>query len=157
DPEVLMSVPGPEFSAAALDVWMPSRWDPARENGVPVESRVTVKAAFNIIGGPGALWDVPALKKARETALTGDPDSQYLIGLAATLDQSLGIPASQAHALIISAAQGGHPHAQYYVANRFMSLGSCDTEKKKLPWLRAAAHSGDASAQLALAQDLLRN
>jgi len=157
DPEVLMSVPGPEFSAAALDVWMPSRWDPARDDGVPVESRLLVKADFNITGGVGALWNLPALKKVREQASTGDPSSEYLIGLAATLDRSLGIPVSQAQALIVSAAQGGHAHAQYYVANRFMSLGSCEAEKKKLPWLRAAARSGDTSAQLALALDLLRN
>lgn len=155
DPEILMSVPDPSYSAAALDVWMPSLWQSATQDGAPVESKVAVKAAFNITGGNGVLWDMPALKAIRDSALTGEPDAEYLIGLAATLDQSLGISSSQAHTLLVSAAQGGHPHAQYWVASRFMSLGSCGAERKKIPWLRAAARAGDGSAQLALATDLL--
>lgn len=154
DPEILMSVPSPEFSAAAVDVWMPSRWIPAQRDGVPVPSKVAVKVVFNMQGG-GVLWDRPALKAIREAALTGDPTAQYQIGLAATLDPSLGILASQAYKLLVSAAQGGHPRAQYWAATRFTSVGTCDVDRKKMPWLRAAASAGDGAAQLALALELL--
>jgi TPR repeat protein len=154
DPEILMAVPGPEFSAAAVDLWMRSRWTPASRDGAAVESKVSVKAVFRLIGG-GLLWDLPALKAIRETALRGDPKAQYQIGLAAMLDGSLGIPSSQALTLLVLAAQGGHPPAQYWVANRFMSVGDCGVEDKKLPWLRAAAHAGDGAAQLALAESLI--
>ena len=155
DPKVLMAVPGPEFSAAAVDLWMRARYTPASQDGVPVEARVSVQSNFSIRGGGGVLWDLPALKAIRETALTGDPKAQYQIGLAAMLDRSLGIPIQQAFGLLVSSAQGGHPPAQYYVANLFMSVGSCGVNEKKLPWLRAAAQAGSGPAQLALAESLL--
>jgi uncharacterized protein len=154
DPEILMSVPSPDYSAAALDIWMPSRWVPAKRDGVEVESKVAVKVVFSMIGG-GVLWDLPALKAIREKALTGDPTAQYQIGLAATLDPSLGIPARQAYSLLLSAAQGGQPRAQYWVALRFMSVEGCGVDRKKIPWLRAAAGAGNGPAQVALALDLL--
>jgi TPR repeat protein len=147
-------VPSPDFSAAAIDVWMRSRWVPAKQDGVPVESKVAVKTVFSLIGG-GVLWDLPAVKAIRETALAGDPAAQYQIGLAATLDHSLGIPSLQAYTLLLSAAQGGDSRAQYWAATRFMSTGACGMERKKIPWLRAAASSGHGAAQLALALDLL--
>jgi TPR repeat protein len=154
DPEILMSVPNPDFSAAALDVWMPSRWVPAKRDGVPVESKVEGKVIFSMAGG--VLWDLPALKAIREKALTGDPTAQYQIGLAATLDPTLGIPPRQAYSLLVSAAQGGHPRAQSWAANRFMSIEGCGgSDRKKLPWLHAAASAGDGPAQVALALDLL--
>ncbi|TLY91810.1 MAG: TonB family protein [Gammaproteobacteria bacterium] len=154
DPEVLMSVPGAEFSAAAVEQWLHARFEPAEQGGLPVEAKETVKTAFNMEGG-GVLWDVGALKRIRETALTGDPGAQYQIGLAAMLDPSLGIPRTQAHALLVSAAQGGQRQAQYWAANRFMSAGRCSAVSKKLTWLRAAAAAGEGAAQLALATDLL--
>ncbi len=155
DPQVLMSVPSPEFAAAAIDTWMPSRWDPARENGAPVEARITVKVAFELRGGAGVLWDIPALKKIREAAQAGSPSAEYVVGLAATLDPSLHIASGEAQQMLVAAAQGGQPEAQYWVGNRFMTVGSCGGDGKKMPWLRAAAHAGNAPAELALALDLL--
>jgi len=137
-----------------VDYWMRARWTPATRGGTAVESKLSVKTVFHMYGG-GVLWDLPSLKALRETALTGDPRAQYQIGLAATLDPTLGIPASQAFTLLVSAAQGGHAPAQYWAAKRFMSVGGCEVESKKLPWLRAAATAGDGAAQLALAESLL--
>lgn len=156
DPEIMMSVPTAEFSAAAIDYWLQVRYYPAVLAGVPVESRVQVKSEFKLTDG-GSLWDIGDLKKIRETALTGDPAAQWQIGLAATLDPSLGIPPDQAQQLLVSAAQGGEPRAEYWAANRFMSLGSCDRQSKKMPWLRASAAAGEGAAQLALAVDLLNS
>jgi TonB family protein len=154
DPEILMSVPDATYSAAAVAVSLQATFEPALQGGVPVESKSAMKVAFNV-SGVGVLWNVGRLKTLRESALTGDPTAQYWIGLAATLDPSLGIPGEQAYRLLVSAAQGGQPQAQYWAANRFMSLGNCDAQTKKLPWLRAAAKSGDGASELALALDLL--
>jgi TonB family protein len=154
DPEVLMSVPSADFSASAINQWMRARFQPATQDGRPVESREAVKTNFSMTNG-GVLWDMGALKTLRESALTGDPTAQYQIGLAATLDSSLGIPQGQAYKLLVSAAQGGNPHAQYWAGSRFLTLSNCIGENKSLPWLRAAAAAGDGSAQLALARTLL--
>lgn len=156
DPQVLMSEPSAEFSAAAIDVWMPSRWEPAAEDGLPVESRMSVKVAFSL-GGGGVLWNLPALKKIREAAQSGNPTAQYLIGLAATLDPSLAIKRDEANKLLLLAAQGGYPQAQYWIANRFINSAECVPESKKMVWLRAAARAGDGAAELTLAQTLLEH
>ena len=154
DPEILMSVPTPEFSDAAINLFMRARFKPATQDGRPVESTEHMKAIFNITGGSGVLWDIGELKALRERALTGDPSAQYQIALAATLDRSLGIPPEQAYTLLVSAAQGGNPHAQYFAATRFLAVRNCG-EDKSLPWLQAAAAAGDGSAQLLLARTLL--
>jgi TPR repeat protein len=153
DPEVLMSAPSAGFSAAAINNFMRAHFQPASQDGRPVESRETVKNAFNMTNG-GVLWDFGALKALRDSAVTGDPTAQYQIGLAAILDPSLGVPPQQAYKLLVSAAQGGNPHAQYFAATRFLALRNCG-EDKSLPWLQAAAAAGDSSAQLALARTLL--
>jgi TPR repeat protein len=154
DPEILMAVPGPEFAASAINTWMKAHFTPATQDGQPVESHVLAKAVFRMRDG-GVLWDFGALKELREQALTGAPAAQYKIGLAATLDSSLGIPASQAYRLLVSAAQGGSPGAQYWAAGNFISVASCNAQDKHLPWLQAAADGGDGPALLALAQQKL--
>jgi TonB family protein len=154
DPEVLMAVPGPEFATSAINTWMKARFTPAAQDGQPVESRVISKSVFRIREG-GVLWDYGALKELREQALTGEPSAQYKIGLAATLDPSLGIPDSQAYRLLVSAAQGGSPGAQYWAASNFLNVANCTPADKRMPWLRAAAEGGEGPALLALAQQLL--
>jgi hypothetical protein len=148
-------------------MWMPARIAPAVRDGVPVESKISLKSTFrstsksaNNAGGvtvtQGSLWDIAELRAVREKAIAGDPDAQYQIGLAAILDPSLGISEQWADRLLVSAAQGGQPRAQYWAANRFMSLGGCQPETKKVPWLKAAAAGGEGAAQLSLALDLLK-
>jgi hypothetical protein len=69
----------------------------------------------------------------------------------------LGLSPADAHRLLVFAAQGGHAPAQYWAAQRFMSLVACQGDRKKLPWLRAAAAAGEAAAQLALALELMKD
>ena len=154
DPEVLMAVPGPEFATAAINTWMKAHFAPATQDGQPVESRTTTKTTFRITNG-GVLWDIGALKELVQQANTGDPPAQYKIGLAATLDPSLGISAALAYRLLVSAAQGGNPAAQYWAANNFMTLGNCMPADKGMLWLKTAADAGDGAAQLELARQLL--
>jgi TPR repeat protein len=154
DPEVLMEVPGPEFAASAINTWMKARYVPATQDGQPVEAQMIAKTIFVIKNG-GVLWDFGALKALREQALTGEPAAQYKIGLAATLDPSLGIPAPQAYRLLVSAAQGGSPGAQYWAASNFLNVANCTPPEKRMPWLKAAANAGDGAALLALARQML--
>jgi TonB family protein len=154
DPEVLMSVPNDDFANGAMETMLRTRWKPATEGGIPVVSSEPVRTVFTLTNG-GVLWNIPVLQQTRERALTGDPSAQYRIGLAATLDSSLGIPENQAQALLLSSAQGGNPSGQYWAAKRFTNFGDCQ-EDKRLPWLRAAAQSGNGAAQINLAETLVR-
>jgi TPR repeat protein len=153
DPEILMSVPDSEIPAAAIESFLNSRYTPAARGGVPIESRMKLKMTFSITGG-GVLWDVGVLAKVRKAAAAGDPGSEYLTGLAATLDPTVGISAPQAHQLLLSAAQGGEPDAQYYIGRSFEAPAPCGASAKEQVWLQAAATSGDPSAQVALAEIL---
>lgn len=157
DPEVLMKAPSDsDFSASAIGAALQSRWVPTTRDGVPIESRIRILRVFTIVRG-GVLWNARALKQVLREADAGDPDAQYVAGLAATLDTTVGIPLARAHQLLLSAAQGGQPRAQYLIARSFGELAICARDaKREAIWLRAAAASGDASAQLAVASDLLR-
>lgn len=154
DPEVLMAAPKDEFPAAAIDALLQGRFEPATQKGVPVESKLQTKTVF-MMNGQGFLWRAGALKQLRTAADAGIPAGQYIVGLAATLDASVGIPTEDARKLLVSAAQGGNAEAQYWVGRRLEHLTLCHGDETKLPWLRQSAASGDGSAQLAVAMTLL--
>ena len=154
DPEVLMAAPTEDFPAAAVKSWIQGRFEPAARAGVPIESRVQVKASFTMSGG-GALWSVGALRKVRDESASGEPGAQYLIGLAGSLDSSLQIPTEKAYQLLLSAAQGGQPQAQYWVGRRFAEMARCGQEGKDLASFQQAATAGYGPAQLALATHFL--
>jgi TonB family protein len=75
DPEILMAVPTPDFSAAAVEYWMQARFDPAVQDGVPVESKVFMKNKYEMTGGswmtvgkaPGGLGHCRAQGRSRES------------------------------------------------------------------------------------------
>jgi uncharacterized protein len=151
DPEVLMAAPTRDFPSSAVHIAMSGSYQPATRDGKAIESKLSVKVQFKVSGG--SLWDAPKLKSVRQLASDGVPSAEYVIGLAAALDSSLGISVPQAQVLLLSAAQGGDASAQYWVAN-LMSRG-CQQNNKMLPWLQAAASGGSGAAQLALAMRLL--
>jgi TPR repeat protein len=155
DPEVLMTMPGEDFVEPAMQVWMQARFEPAQRAGQPVESRLMFKVDYKMIEG-GTLWDYGELKALREQAIAGDPDAEYQIGLAATLDSSLGIPRQQGLRQLVLAAKGGVPRAQYWVAMSYIRQAGCQKVEKSVPWLRAAAAAGNGSAQVTLARGLLQ-
>jgi TPR repeat protein len=105
--------------------------------------------------GGGVLWSSGALRKVVDASNSGDPQAQYLIGLAGTLDPSLRIATEKARQLLLSAAQGGQPQAQYWVGRRFAEMARCGQEGKESLWLQQAATSGDGPAQVTLATNLL--
>ncbi|HXY97023.1 MAG TPA: energy transducer TonB [Steroidobacteraceae bacterium] len=154
DPEVLLAAPDEAFAGAAVEAWMHSRFTPASRNGAPVESRLQVRLPFAISGGQ-ALWSSAPYKDARAAADAGDPAAEYLMGLAATGDQSLGIGAAHATELVILAARDGNASAQYWLGEQLRSVAACHPQTTGAEWFRHAAAGGDASAQVALAADLV--
>jgi uncharacterized protein len=154
DPEILLSVPETAFPAAAIEAWLNSRFVPASRAGVPVESRLQAQSLF-VVEKRGALSGMDLYKSARQRADAGDPGAGYLVGLTATLDGSLGIPATRAGELLLGAARDGDSRAQYWVGSRLRATVVCHSQANGAVWLRHAADGGSASAQLMLATDLL--
>jgi TPR repeat protein len=153
DPEVLLSVPRPEFAAAAVEAWMNSLFTPAHRGGQPVVSRLQAKTLFAIEGQ--TLADAQPYKVARTAADAGDLAAQYLVGVTATLDSSLGISYARAGQLLLGAARDGDAAAQYWVGSQLRATSTCHSQADGTVWLRHAADGGSASAQLVLAGDLL--
>ncbi len=154
DPEILLAVPETGFPAAAVESWLNSRFVPATRGGAPIESRLQAKSLFAIEGGSG-LSGMDAYKSARQRADVGDPVAGYLVGLTATLDASLGISSARAGQLLLASARDGDSRAQYWVGSELHATAVCHSQVNGAVWLRHAADSGSASAQLMLATDLL--
>lgn len=155
DPQVLAAAPLEEFAPFAVESAMRSRYQPALRDGSPVESRLTTRFIFRFDEG-GTLWNVKAIGQLKELADRGDVDALYVLGTAATLDRSLEIPAERAQSMLLTAAQGGNPHAQYWVAHKLAQRSDCGEGTKQLVWLRQAAAAGNGPAQVALASALLQ-
>jgi uncharacterized protein len=153
DPEILVSVPRPEFAAAAVEAWMNSLFTPAHRGGQAVVSRLQAKTLFGIEGQ--TLADARPYKTARTAADAGDLAAQYLVGVTATLDSSLGISSARAEQLLLGAARDGDSAAQYWVGSQLRATAACHSQADGTVWLRHAADGGSASAQLVLASDLL--
>ncbi len=154
DPEILLAVPETGFPAAAVESWLNSRFVPATRGGAPIESRLQARSLFAIEGGSG-LSGMDAYKSARQRADAGDPVAGYLVGLTATLDASLGISSARAGQLLLASARDGDSRAQYWVGSELHATAVCHGQVNGAVWLRHAADSGSASAQLMLATDLL--
>lgn len=154
DPEILLAAPDEAFAVAAVDAWMHSRFTPASRNGTPVESRQQVRLPFVITGGE-PLWSSAPYKDARAAADAGDPAAEYLVGLVGPAEPSLGIGPAHAMELVISAARDGNASAQYWLGEQLRSAAACHPQTTGAAWFRHAAAGGDASAQLALATDLV--
>ena len=153
DPEILLSVPRPEFAAAAVEAWMNAVFSPARRGGQVVASRLQAKTVFGIEGEK--LADAQPYKVARSAADAGDVAAEYLVGVTATLDPSLGVSYARAGQLLLGAARDGDSAAQYWVGSQLRATSACHSQADGTVWLRHAADGGSASAQVVLASELL--
>jgi TonB family protein len=154
DPEVLLALPDAAFGAAAVEAWMNTRFAPARRGGESVASRLQAKTVFAVEGG--TLANADAFRVARSSADAGDPAAGYLVGLAATLDSSLGISYVRAGQLLLGSARDGDSQAQYWVGSQLRATSACHPRADGAVWLRHAADGGNAPAQVLLAGDLLQ-
>lgn len=156
DPEIVAAAPGHELEASAIKALLMSEFSPATLNGVPAESRHTIAFRFQDSSHAGSWADSNFLKKLHANASGGDPDAHYIMAVAASVDDSIGIARAEADRILIKTAQGGHGAAQYRVGRRFESLAACGQDAKKMPWFNQAVIEGDEASQLALAQQVLR-
>jgi hypothetical protein len=154
DPEVLLAVPEQEFVAATIEAWLNSSFAPAMRNGQPVEYRLQAKQVFAVDGG-GALAQLEPLQRARAAAEAGDSQGQYVLGLAATLDSSLGVSSASAGEMLMSAARAGGAQAQYWIGSQLRATASCHPHADGTIWLRHAAAGGNGAAQMLFASELL--
>jgi TonB family protein len=154
DPEILLAIPEEGFTASAVEAWLYTRFEPAKRNGQALSSRLLLKQAYALTG-EGALADLEALRTARPAAQAGDAAAAYLVGLSGTLDPSLGVSYARASQLLFGAARDGGPQAQYWIGSQLRASALCHPRADGTIWLRHAADGGSASAQLALASDLL--
>lgn len=152
DPEVLLAVPERGFAAAAVEAWLNSRFAPATRDGRPVESRLQAKLLF---AAGATLPNTDAFRQALPAADSGDPAAGYLVGLAGTVDSSLGIPSARAGQLLLASARDGNPQAQYWLGSQLRFATACQGRGDGTVWLRHAADGGSAAAQLLRATDLL--
>jgi hypothetical protein len=154
DPEVLLAVPTSGFPAAAVEAWLNSRFTPATRRGAAVESRLQAKLRF--VGATGSLASAPAYQAALPAAEANDPAAQYLVGLTANVDPSLGVTLARAGQMLMSAARAGNPAAQYWVATQVAAAAPCHPQANASLWLRNAADGGSGSAAVVQAERLLR-
>jgi TPR repeat protein len=154
DPEILESIPNEHFAAAAIEAWLNWRYQPALRDGRPVETRIEQKMLFQFAGA-GPLAESPAFKQARPAATSGNAAAEYLVGLTSTMDDSLGVSAAQGNQLVLASARDGDPEAQYWLGSQLSTTAQCHPQANGAVWLEHAADSGNSSAQLLLARDLL--
>jgi TonB family protein len=151
DPHVLVGVPDNDFDDATIDAFLKSRFNPAMRNGEKIESRVMFHFTFFLEQG-GDLWKLSAIKKVREAAEQKNPNAQYIMGMIGAMDPTLNVPRDEAHAMLIAAAQAGHPNAQYWAAQRVRDEELCGQTNRIETWLQHAAKGGDSGAQIELAR-----
>jgi hypothetical protein len=118
-----------------------------------VESRLQAKQLFAFEGAP--LASAEPFVRARPAADKGDPDAEYLGGVAAMLDPSLGVSTAKAGEFLLGSARDGDPQSQYWVGIQLRATVACHPHADGAVWLRHAAEGGSAAAQLMLARDLL--
>jgi hypothetical protein len=150
---VLLAVPDESFAAATIEAWLNASFTPASRRGQPVATRLQTKQVFSIDGVTVA--NSAYFRKAHSAAAGGDPPSQYLVGVAATLDSALGISYAKAGQFLLGSARDGDADAQYWVGSQLRESAPCHPRADGAVWLHHAAEGGSASAQLALAADLL--
>ncbi|HTE42215.1 MAG TPA: energy transducer TonB [Steroidobacteraceae bacterium] len=151
DPHVVVSLPEGLFDDATTDIFLKSRFVPAERDGVKIESRVLSHFTFFHTDG-GSLWQMKSVAALKTAAEQKNPNGQYLIGMIGALDSTLNVPREEAHAMLLSAAQAGHPNAQYWAANQTQYDRLCGSGAKSRTWLEHAAEGGDANAQVELAE-----
>jgi uncharacterized protein len=154
DPEILLSSPQAVFGPAAVEAWLNSSFAPATRDGKAVATRLETKLVFST-GDALTLAEIPALQQARKAADGGDPGAAYLVGLAATLDTSLGISSARGTQMLLDSARAGYAPSQYWVGSHLRSTAACHPHADGSVWLAHAAAAGNAGAQLMLASDLL--
>ena len=161
EPQVLVVLPNSEeFIGPAVHAVIRGRYEPARLDGQPVGATYLLKLHYRY--GRLAMRDRPvpldqsSVAQLAELAERGSPSAEFALGAAAAVDaQAVHQHPADGIALLLKAAQGGHPGAQYLLAQILYAKGTCRELVKADGWLAAAAARGEPAAQLLKARRLL--
>jgi TonB family protein len=157
-PRILYAVPAGYFEDTVRDSVMRSVYLPARINGQPIATPVSIFYYFKMAAAIGEYGNLEQRVKATEAkAEAGDPSAQMLYGMMIAGLPQLNKTYNQALPWFLKAAQAGSPYAQYQIGTGLL-LGrgcQCDAAKGEV-WLEKAAQSDQPDAQVSLAEYLLR-
>lgn len=159
-PRILYALPAGYFEATVRDSVLRSVYLPARINGVPVATSVSMFYRFTVTGV--RIQDYGNLdrrvKETKSKAEAGDPAAQMLYGMMIAGLPQLHQTYDQALPWFLKAAQAGAPYAQYQIGTGLLRGRGCqcDTNKGEI-WLEKAAQADQADAQVSLAEYLLRD
>jgi TonB family protein len=158
-PRILYAVPGGVFESTVRDSVMRSVYLPARINGQPIST--TVSMMYKFIDPRASIGDYQGLERqVHDTELkaaAGDPQAQMLYGMMIAGLPQLKRTYDQALPWFLKAAQAGAPYAQYQIGTGLLQGRGCqcDTGKGEI-WLEKAAQADQPDAQVSLAEYLLR-
>lgn len=159
-PRILYAVPAGYFESTVRDSVLRSAYLPARINGEPKATTVSMFYNFTMAGT--TISDYGNLDKrveqAKSKAEAGDPSSQMLYGMMIAGLPQLHLAYNQALPWFLKAAQAGSPYAQYQIGTGLLSGRGCECDATKGEiWLEKAAQADQADAQVSLAEYLLRD
>jgi uncharacterized protein len=159
-PRILYALPGGFFEDAVRESVMRSVYLPARINGQPISTTVSVMYNFTV---PGVkISDYQGLeRRVHDTELkaeAGDPQAQMLYGMMIAGLPQLRRTYDQALPWFLKAAQAGAPYAQYQIGTGLLQGRGCQCETGKGEiWLEKAAQADQSDAQVSLAEYLLKS
>lgn len=162
DPRVWYSIPAKIFDEAAKQLALNNQYWPPKVNGVEVPCVVRFKVKFTFDGAKdgGTAEQKRVLAEAKTKAESGNPLSQLVYGMLLELRDDMNTDHEEPSAWFVKAAQGGLPSAEYLVGMQALmrvAQGAEKSDSKGLFWLKRAADAGQAEAQAALANYLMRN
>jgi len=155
---VWFATPKDLFDDAARAVVMASTFEPQVANGVVVPCSMRIKVKFVMRGaGAGDEEIRKSFEEVRPKALAGDPVSQAVYGILLATRSDLNKDNDNFMTWLTRAAQAGVPAAQYMLGMCiFDGYAAQHDPPKGLAWLNKASTNGNADAQAALANYLLR-
>lgn len=159
-PRILYAVPSGYFEPTVRESVMRSVYLPARINGEPVSTSVSIFYNFKI--SDASIRDYGNLeRRVREIKLkaeAGDPSAQMLYGMMIAGLPQLNQTYDQALPWFLKAAQAGAPYAQYQIGTGLLRGRGCQCDAGKGEiWLEKAAQADQADAQVSLAEFLLKD
>ena len=158
-PRILYAFPSGYFEDSVRESVMRSVFLPARINGQPISTSVSMMYNFTVPGV--SISDYQGLERqVHDTELkaeAGDPHAQMLYGMMIAGLPQLKRTYDQALPWFLRAAQAGAPYAQYQIGTGLLQGRGCQCETGKGEiWLEKAAQADQSDAQVSLAEYLLR-
>jgi len=159
-PRILYALPAGLFDSTVRDSVMRSSFLPARINGVPTAT--TVSMFYNFTMADITIDDYQGLEHRVNSTLkkaeAGDASAQLLYAMMIAGLPQLRQTYDKALPWFLKAAQAGSPYAQFQVGTGLLQGRGCqcDTAKGDI-WLEKAAQADQPDAQVTLAEHLLRD